>query len=571
MFRKVGLRPLRGALLAAFLGTALMAAGPAASSSYTITADGTPLVVTTTAAGENARATFSGTAGQRVSLDITDVTVGTSGCCSMQVWIAKPDGTLLFKKSYVGTNGAFINTKVLPTNGMYKIFLDPLETANGSATLRLYTVPENLNIPASANGSPNVVSIGTPGQNALLPFSATAGERIALELSAGTTMASVKVSIKKPDGTNLLAPVAVSDDGAFLGPKVIPANGTYKVLVDPQSRSTGDATVRIHSVPANVTGTLVAGGPKQDFSITSPGQNARLTFGGTEGHRVSMDISGVTIPSSQVRVLKPNGTELASLTVSSSEAFLDTKMLPVSGTYSVVVDPTSADTGDISLQLYDVPADAGGAIAAETPLASPLAVPGRNASYTFNGTAGNRVAIDVSSNTFDSVKVGVRKPDGTFLIPAGTIMLADGFLDTKTLPVSGVYRVTVDPVDNATGNLTLTRYNVPADASDSLTIGGSTKSIGTTKPGQNAALTFTAGADQDLFLDLTSSTFGGDPGSGAKVSVLKPDGSKLVFPQSFGTTGWSDGFTTTVAGTYTVFIDPQGDLTGGVTAELTAF
>jgi hypothetical protein len=569
MFGKSGRRTLHLAVLTAFLGTALVAAGPAAASSYTITADGTPLAVETTAAGENVRASFSGTAGQRVSLDITDVTIGTSGCCSMQVWIAKPDGTLLFKKSYVGTNGAFINTKTLPTNGTYKIFLDPEGSAKGTATLRLYTVPADLNIPATADGSANLVEIDTPGQNAWLPFSATADQRIALEVS-GVTMGGVKVSIKKPNGTNLLAPVAVDDEGAFLGPKTIPTNGTYKVLVDPQSRFTGDATVRVHNVPANVTGTLVAGGPAQAFSITSPGQNARLTFTGSEGDRVSLDMTGVTIPNSELKLLKPNGGQLGALDVRSSEAFLDTKTLPVDGTYLVVVDPDGADTGDFSLQLHDVPADDTGPIAAGTPLASSLSVPGQNASYTFNGTAGNRVAVDVSGNSFDSVKVGVRKPDGTFLIPAQTISLADGFLDTKSLPVSGTYRVTVDPVDNATGSVTLTRYNVPADASGSIVIDGPTQSLSTSAPGQNGALTFTAAADQDLFLDLSSATFGSNPTSGAKVSVLKPDGSKLVFPQSFGTTGWSDNFTTTVAGTYTIFIDPQGDLTGGVTAQLTA-
>ena len=569
MFRKSGRRTLHLTVFAAFLGTALVAAGPAASSTYTITADGTPLAVETTTAGENVRASFSGTAGQRVSLDITDVTIGNSGCCSMRVWITKPDGTLLFKKTYVGTNGAFINTKTLPNNGTYKIFLDPEGTAKGEATLRLYTVPADLEIPATADGSANLVSIGTPGQNARLPFSATADERVALEVS-GVTMGGVKVSIKKPDGTNLLGPVAVDADGAFLGPKAIGANGTYKVLVDPQSRHTGDATVRVHSVPADVTGTLVAGGAAEDVTVGVPGQKARLTFSGSAGDRVSLDITGVTIPHVQVKLLKPDNSQLGAVTVSSSEAFLDTKTLPVDGTYKVLVDPTEAHTGDVTLQLHDVPADATGPIAVETPLASTLSVPGQDASYTFNGTAGNRVAVDVSANSFDSVKIGVKKPDGTYLISPTTISLADAFLDTKTLPVSGTYRVTVDPVGNATGSVTLTRYSVPADASDSITIDGATQSISTTVPGQNAALTFTAAADQDLFLDLSNVTFGDGPVSGAKVSVLKPDGSKLIFPQSFGTSGWSDSLTTEGAGTYTIVIDPQGDLTGGVTAQLTS-
>jgi hypothetical protein len=242
----------------------------------------------------------------------------------------------------------------------------------------------------------------------------------------------------------------------------------------------------------------------------------------------------------------------------------------VTGTYKIVVNPQSDATGDMTLQLYDVPNDDSGPIAAGTPLTSSLSSPGQNATYTFNGTAGNRVAVDVSANSFDSVKVGMKKPDGSYLISPVTISLTDGFLDTKTLPASGTYKVTVDPVGNATGSATLTRYNVPADASGSVTVDGSSQSISTSVPGQNATLTFSADAAQDLFLDLSSVTIGSDPASGAKVSVLKPDGSKLVFPQAFGTSGWSDSFTTTVAGTYTIVIDPQGDLTGGVTAQLTS-
>jgi hypothetical protein len=575
MFRKSGRMTLQLALLAAFVGTALVAAGPAASSSYSITADGTPLTVTTTSSGENVRATFSGVAGQRVSLDITGVSIGSSGCCSMQVWLAKPDGTLLIKKTYVGTAGGFFNARTLPVNGTYKIMLDPQGTAKGSATLKLYTVPDDLSIPATVDGSPNVASVGTPGQNAYFPFSGTAGQRVSLEVS-DVTMPSAKVSILKPNGDELLSAVSVNELGAFFDPRTLPVDGTYKVFLNPLSRSTGDATVRLHDVPADVTGTIVAGGAPQTVSITAPGQNARLTFSGTAGDRVSLGLSDVTIGSSaccstKVSILNPDGSALTAATlVGTSGAFLDRKALPVTGTYKIVVNPQSAATGDMTLQLFDVPNDDSGLIAAGTPLTSTLSSPGQNATYTFSGALGDRVSLDVTDVSFDSVKVGIKKPDGTYLVSPVTISASGGFLDAKVLPVGGTYRVQVDPVGDATGSATLNLYDVPADASGSITVDSSSESLTITTPGQNGKLTFSAGAAQDLFLDVSGVTIGSSSCCSAKISILKPDGTKLLFPTFVGTNGGSFDTTTTVAGTYTIVVDPQGNATGDITLQLSS-
>jgi hypothetical protein len=574
MSRKSGRMTFQLALVA-LVATALVAAGPAASSSYSITADGTPLTVTTTASGENVRATFSGTAGQRVSLDITNVTIGSSGCCSTQVWVVKPDGTLLAAKTYVGTAGAFIGPKTLPKNGTYKILLDPQGTATGSATLKLYTVPADLNVPATVNGSPNVASVGTPGQNAYFPFSGSAGQRVSLEVS-DVSIASSKISILKPDGTNLMSSVALPPSGGFFGPKTLPVNGTYKVFLNPQSRSTGNATVRLHNVPANVSASIVAGGSPVTVSIGSPGQNADVTFSGVAGHRVSLDMSDVTIGdssccSTKVSIKKPDGTTVASSqSVGTAGGFVDTKSLPVNGTYTIAVDPQNAATGAMTLKLYDVPADASGAIAVGTPLVSSLAVPGRNGVYTFSGTLNQRISLDVSAVSFTSVKVGIKKADGSNVVFPTTIGPSGGFIDAKSLPATGTYTVTVDPQGNSTGSATLSLYNVPADASGSITINGSAQSLSMTVPGQNGKLTFNAGAGQDLFLDITSMTIGESGCCSAKLSILKPDGTKLMFPTSIGTSGGSFDTTTTVAGVYTIVVDPISSATGDITLQLSS-
>ena len=71
--------------------------------------------------------------------------------------------------------------------------------------------------------------------------------------------------------------------------------------------------------------------------------------------------------------------------------FLDTRVLPASGTYTILVDPQLADLGSMTLTLYDVPPDLTGSIAIGGPPASLTLgpVPGQNATLSFSGTAGS--------------------------------------------------------------------------------------------------------------------------------------------------------------------------------------
>ena len=92
----------------------------------TITPGGSPLTVTIANANDNASITFSGTANQRVSLNITNVSISFS-----YVSILKPDGSTLTSTA-VFSFGKYIDTQTLPTTGTYTIFIDPQGTATGA-------------------------------------------------------------------------------------------------------------------------------------------------------------------------------------------------------------------------------------------------------------------------------------------------------------------------------------------------------------------------------------------------------------------------------------------------------
>src|SRR5436309_2874086 len=108
--------------------------------SVTVTTTAAPsATVSTTAARQNAATTFSGTAGQRVFVNLTGVSIGSSSCCSLLASILKPDGsTMSGTTKYVGTSGGYLDTVTLPSSGTYTVFLDPQGTATGSATVTTY-------------------------------------------------------------------------------------------------------------------------------------------------------------------------------------------------------------------------------------------------------------------------------------------------------------------------------------------------------------------------------------------------------------------------------------------------
>jgi hypothetical protein len=119
--------------------------------------------------------------------------------------------------------------------------------------------------------------------------------------------------------------------------------------------------------------------------------------------------------------------------------------------------------------------------------------------------------------------------------------------------------------------MTLTLYDVPPDLTGSIAIGGGPVSLSLAPvPGQNATLGFDGAAGQRVTLRLTNVTIGNTSCCGARISVLKPDGTNVVPPILVGTFGATITATLPVAARYTIGVDPQGSYTGGITLTLTS-
>jgi subtilisin family serine protease len=462
----------------------------------------------------------------------------------------------------------------------------PAASAIGLKTLLLRTVDPNASFAdlAATGGRLNARSAVTCGTGAqvwldspVAGFDVDVGKPFAVTVlgAACGDPAAAAVELRANGDPVALAP---RGDGLYTGTYTATSAGPISLVAT--AAAAGGTDTRTVAGTATAAPPIVAGGPPVTVTIASPGEDARLVFDGLAGQRVSLKLSDVSIgtsccSSAKISILKPDGTALLSATsFGTSGGFIDTKTLPQTGSYRIVVDPQSNAVGSLTLTLYDVPEDAEAAVSpGGAPASVETTAPGQNAAFTFDGLAGQRVSLKLSDVTIgtsccSSAKISILKPDGTALLSATSFGTSGGFIDTKTLPQTGSYRIVVDPQSNAVGSVTLTLYDVPDDPTGTIAVGGPSSTLTLDVPGLNGWRSFAGTAGRTVTLKLTSVTIGTSCCSSAKVSVLRPDGTTLVSPANFGTTGKTLSFSLPVSGTYSIFVDPQSNGTGSVTLAL---
>ncbi len=416
--------------------------------------------------------------------------------------------------------------------------------------------------PIVPGGEPVTVTTTAPGQEARLEFEGEAGDRVSLQLR-DVTLAQSTVTMYEPDGTRFGATAYVGKSGVFVDTRTLPESGTYSIVVDPYADAVGAMTLELYDVPADAETAIAPGGPATSLVTTVPGQNTHATFSAPSGARVSVRLSGVTIKTANVALMK-GSTTLTSTIVGLSGGFLDVQVLSSAGEYALVVNPQTSYTGAITLTLYDVPADVAGPIAPDGFAVSvALNVPGQNARLGFDGLSGDRFVVKVGNGFLGSAYVSIVGPTGA--VGGRTLVSSSGgLLDLRTLEASGRHELLVDPQGAATGSLTVNLYAVPPDPSLTIVPGGSPVTVTTTAPGQNARVAFEGTAGRLISLQLSSVSF-----ASAYVSVLAPDGSAFVKNVLVGTGGaFVDARLLPSSGTFSIFVDPVGANTGSVTLAL---
>jgi hypothetical protein len=148
------------------------------------------------------------------------------------------------------------------------------------------------------------------------------------------------------------------------------------------------------------------------------------------------------------------------LFVGSATGFRDTFTLPVTGTYTIVVNPRVDEVGGLTFALGAVPANTG-ATAIGTPTTVTTTTIGENPVRSFAATAGQQVTLTVTGNSMidEGVDLTVFNPSGGS-VAALFVGSASGFRTAFTLAVTGTYTIVVNPRADEVGGLTFTLNQV---------------------------------------------------------------------------------------------------------------
>ena len=326
-------------------------------------------------------------------------TIGTAGT-TVTISGTNFDSTLLNNRV------AFNLTRGWPTSGSGTSITTALPASAGSGHISVMTpngtavsvgdffVPPSPYTPTDvvtstrmAVGDTLGVAVGTSNKIALVLFDGTANQRVSLKAVPGPIGA---VRMHHPD-LSVAAQSAIGVLTVLLEPPVLSRTGTYSIVVHPTGTATGTTTLTLYNVPADFTGTITAGDASAtgvQISTSIPGQNGRLTFSASANDRVAVAVSSG--PGGTVSIRKPEDATHASGAIGIFASFIDTTVLPVTGTYSLFADYMGINTGNVTLTLYAVPADFSDSVTPSQAGASKavaLTVPGQNGAVAFDAKA----------------------------------------------------------------------------------------------------------------------------------------------------------------------------------------
>jgi YD repeat-containing protein len=395
---------------------------------------GSAVNVSVPRAGQRARLTFSGTAGQRIDLGMTFTMQGVTAS------FKTADEVTTLSSGGISSPGE-LHSAMLPSTGTYLLLVELGSPGTGSFTA---TLSEEVTGSITTGGASVPVSITRAGQRARVTFAGTSGQGLGLGLTSLTTNGAV--TVYRPDGATVgSAGFSMPSGGLDFG---LVSTGTHAILIDPSGIGTGNATLTLSEALGSTT---TLNGPPVSVNITRPGQAAYLQFSGTAGQRASHALSGTTI-SGTVSVFYSGGGLVPGTSLPST-TFLEPVTLPVTTTYYVYINPGAANTGSTTVTSYAVPADVTGTLTINggtVPVT--LSTPGQKAILSFAGTSGQNLTVRMTGNTVGCVLLVVTDPTGG---TQSTSICSATLNFGVSLTSTGTHTLKIDPLGAATGSATV--------------------------------------------------------------------------------------------------------------------
>ncbi|MFP6929428.1 IPT/TIG domain-containing protein, partial [Xanthomonas hortorum pv. gardneri] len=252
----------------------------------------------------------------------------------------------------------------------------------------------------AVNGSVLSQTLSAAVQSKRILFNATAGQNLGLALSDLVTPNTTNyayLTVYKSDGGAVASQLCYAANNGCQTNLVNLEAGTYSAVITPPYD--GDRTMSFKStLSTDVTGTLAAD-KVQALTLGRRGQNGRLSFAGTAGQTMALQVAAqATAPAGRTTyytVYKPDGAALASTSIGTSSAtILNLPNLPVTGTYTVFIDPYQGET--LSTQLTLATGTTSGQVTNGASGSFATSIPEQSVYLTFTATAGQNLGLALS-------------------------------------------------------------------------------------------------------------------------------------------------------------------------------
>ncbi|MBB5766501.1 IPT/TIG domain-containing protein [Xanthomonas euroxanthea] len=428
--------------------------------------DGTPTSVETALPGQTAFFRINATAGQHLGFGLSDLVLSSG--TYVRIYAYAPDGSGLGDETYcyVANGGCDIDI-YNPVTGTYSVLVIPA----GLEQAMQFTATLSSSITASlVRDKPLVLELKRRGQDALMTFSGTKGEALALQAagqSAFPAGKSVGYRVYKPSDRRIgynIDILTVESGGA--SNLVLPETGIYWVSANPEFGATAVAQVTLST---GTTSGIVQDGAAAQFTAALPAQPAHFRFETTAGQHLGFAVSDLAVSNGtyvRIYAYSPSGTSLGNESycyVANGGCDVDFYN-PVAGNYSVLVVPS------VEGQKMQFKATLSSGISAVlsrgTPLALSLPRRGQDGLLTFSGTQGEKVVLQIAGQSSmpagKTVRYRVYKPSdrrsGYQIASFSTV--ASGSVNV-TLPEAGTYWIYANPEHGGTASANVTLSSAP--------------------------------------------------------------------------------------------------------------
>jgi hypothetical protein len=464
---------------------------------------------------------FTRTAGERFFYDALD-----ADSDNVQARLYGPQQTFPVHVNGNSDNDAALFT--LAASGQYFLVIESGLATSADYQFRFLDLASQPTLPfdTSVSGTLN------PGRSvALYQFAGNPGQQLFFNATGSTGGGSWL--LYDPNNTFVNSAGIINDFES-----TIRFPGTHAVVLD--GSSANNIPYAFEVVTFNIGSAPLTVGNTVSNVLSEAGEQDIYTFTGTFGQRVYYDALENDFDQINVRLVSPNGTTIFNGNSDSDQGILT---LPETGTYSLIFDANGQVVGDYHFRLLDLAAAPVAAF--DTVIAGSLS-PGRSAQlYQVSGTAGQHLYFNATGPSGGSWYL--QRLNNQVLSSAG--IQSDMEVD---LTDSGTYALILDGNSANPVSYSFTIVT-PVTQSFSLTI-GTTYSNLVSEPGEQHVYTFAGALGQRLYYDALE----GDSDQ-INMRLVAPGGSIMRNANSDSDFG---PFTLVEAGTYSLIIDPNGDLTG---------